>query len=189
VNSNSIYKLAFAQYPAVAVASAAAAVGLPGCFTKLAVSPFIAKRLMSGTLKDLARARSGVPHAATRRMERGTLERMASKRPWMRGVKGYRQPSRPPPLPQQRSDVPMLGPDQFSEVPGLGRRVAQGVAKNWWTLPVAGAGVYGLGHTLSQATGAGAEPQQMGYGYPAVAQTPAQDRYTQMMALARQYGY
>lgn len=192
MNPSVIYKLAFAQDPTSAVAHAAAAVGLPRGIVKLAL-PLTAmgraglrtarRQLLRGAERTVGRGTRGLARQARRaapRMERSALYRSSeqiAREPWNR--------PQPPPIPKR--ELPMLGPEHFEEVPGLGRRLM----KNWWTLPVGAAGVYGLGKLIGQGedmVSAFSGSPQMGFGYPE-SPSPAQGRYQQMMALARQYGY
>jgi hypothetical protein len=180
MNPSVIYKLAFAQDPTVAVAHAAAGVGLPK----------IAQPIVARAAEAIGRGARGAMRGARRsipRMERSALSRTAKEianEPWNR--------IHPPPIPRLGTAArPFRVTDNMIvrdlNQPGLGRRLM----KNWWTLPVGAAGVYGLGKMLGQGedmVSAFSGSPQMGFGYPE-SPSPAQGRYQQMMALARQYGY
>lgn len=152
MSARDVYKLAFAHDPTVAVADAAAAVGLPRNLTKLA-----------GVARSAAQVAKRFRSAPKRISE--PLEAVARKH----------GPGASSPL----SAAPV----------GLGKRIAQ----NWWTFPAAGLGVYGLstipGEMSAMAGGGGGGAMQGGYGATASSTSPAQQRYQQMQALARQYGY
>jgi hypothetical protein len=160
MDSGTVYKLARARDPSAAVASAAAAIGLPTAIVKLALPTSLL-------------GRTGVRTARRQLLRRPT--RVAA------GAAGATGPSKSwTPFPaKSESWTPFP-----AKKPGVGSRIA----KNWWTLPAAGAGVYGLGSMVG-AFGGGDEGMEPGYGVPTAGPTPQEQRYQRMMALAQQYGY
>ena len=230
MNYNSLYKLAFAQDPTVAVASAAAAVGLPFCAVKLAGKlDAITRGLQAFGVKGI-RAPTQLPRQARRafgRIGRGAPSESLTRNRWRQLHAQQMDPTsawamtearsahgmanavqaptmKAPPLAITRkaraqratqqpapgvATTPAASAAEAAAPQGIGRRIM----KDWWTIPVGAAGAYGVAHGVgAMADGLGGDAggdMQMGYGYPAAAQTPAQGRYEQMMSLARRYGY
>ena len=235
---DTVYKLARAQDPSAAVASACAAVGFPHLLMKTSrlgsqVMQLVGKGARRGAgrvskgmeggggagrkiYKETAKSQRprSLEIAHPRRGEIDVAELMdmqtgyrptpisphdvfgvrGRKRPVsaLTGNAGIRGGDRPQAgSARAPSGAKGAGPEAATQTPGLGKRLAQ----NWWTVPAAGAGVYGLGHAVGQAgdvadmMGGGGAPE-MDYDVPMqAAQTPADGRYQQMLQMARQYGY